>query len=140
MTKNFTLEELTHTNYNIPNVPNAQQIEKLEALAINILQPARDKYGKAITVNSGFRSVSVNNKVGGSITSQHLYGEAADICCEDNAKLFEILKKLPFDQLIWEFGNDDQPNWIHVSYGSRNRRQILKSVKVVKGTIYKAFK
>lgn len=128
LTKNFTLEELTVTNVSAENDPSTIQIESLQRLADNVLQPLRDSFGLPIRINSGFRSLVVNKKVGGSPTSSHCKGEAADLDSDDNARLFEIIRsELPFDQLIWEGGDDHQPAWVHVSYREgNNRRQVLR--------------
>jgi uncharacterized protein YcbK (DUF882 family) len=128
LTENFTLAELTTTSTGLPNQPNAEQLENLRALAKKVLQPVRDLLGQSITVNSGFRSVSVNISVGGAKTSQHCKGEAADLDCDDNAVLFNLIRNnLEYDQLIWEGGNDVAPDWVHVSYSTiRNRRQVLR--------------
>ena len=128
MTKNFTLKELCVTKTGIHNEPNAEQKEALRLLAVNILQPARDALG-AITVTSGFRNAKVNAAIGGSRTSQHMKGEAADLQCDDNAALFKFIKTLEFDQLIWEFGDKEQPDWVHVSYASKNRKEVLKATR-----------
>ena len=124
ITDNFTLEELCRTSKPYDNTPNESQVEALRALAENVLQPLRNLYGKPIIVNSGFRSAMVNKAVGGSPTSQHLRGEAADLNCENNKKLYElILYNLEYDQLI----NEYDYSWIHVSFTTRrnNRNQRL---------------
>lgn len=127
ITKNFTLKELTKTSTGITNEPNKQELQALIQLSGNVLQPLRDKYGKPITVNSGFRSYAVNQAVGGAKGSQHAKGEAADLTTgtkEGNKQLFEIIKKeLEFDQLI----NEYDYSWVHVSYtvNRKNRNQIL---------------
>lgn len=128
LTENFTLEELTATSTMLPNRPNDAQLYALKQLAVNVLQPLRDLYGKSIEVNSGFRSISVNLSVGGVSTSQHCKGEAADLSCDDNAAIFNLVRNnLEFDQLIWEGGNDVAPAWVHVSYkSSGNRHNVLK--------------
>ena len=128
MTKNFTLKELCVTKTGIHNEPNAEQKEALSLLAVNILQPARDALGP-IKVTSGFRNAKVNAAVGGSRSSQHTKGEAADLQCDDNAALFNFIKTLEFDQLIWEFGDKEQPDWVHVSYANKNRKEVLKATK-----------
>lgn len=121
MTKNFTLQELTVTNSGLPNVPNAEQIANLEILVNDILQPLREQFGKPIRVTSAFRSDAVNKHIGGSKTSQHCKGQAADLVCEDNAHLFGIIRKnFKFTQLIWEAGNSIQPSWVHVGYDPKN--------------------
>ena len=124
LTDNFTLEELCRTSKPYDNTPNESQVEALRSLAENVLQPLRNLYGKPIKVNSGFRSAKVNKAVGGSPTSQHLRGEAADLNCENNKKLYElILNNLEYDQLI----NEHDYSWIHVSFTTRrnNRNQRL---------------
>jgi len=128
MTKNFTLKELCVTKTGIHNEPNAEQKEALRLLAVNILQPARDALGP-IKVTSGFRNAKVNAAISGSRSSQHTKGEAADLQCDDNAALFKFIKTLEFDQLIWEFGDKEQPDWVHVSYASKNRKEVLKASK-----------
>jgi zinc D-Ala-D-Ala carboxypeptidase len=136
MSNNFTLEELTVTKTGLPNTPNETEILNLQALVDNILQPLRDKYGKPITVISGFRSSQVNKAIGGSTTSQHSKGEAADITTgskEGNKELFDIIKdNLPFDQLIDEFDYA----WIHVSFGPRHRKEVLRATKKNNRTVY----
>ena len=125
--KHFTLAELTHTNTGLVNEPTPEVIANLEYLVDNVLDIAREIYGKPITVNCGYRSPAVNARVGGVDNSQHLTGEAADITTGDkmqNAFLFEIIRQMgKFDQLI----NEKNFSWIHVSYTKgRNRHQTLK--------------
>ena len=138
LSKNFTLQELTKSatadRYNIDNTPNEKEIENLKRLANDILQPIRDKWKKSIFVNSGFRCEELNTKVGGSKTSQHRKGEAADIevANSNNAKLFNMIKgmiennEIEVGQLIWEYGTKKEPNWIHVSLPMPHKKnQIL---------------
>ncbi|MFT3754274.1 MAG: D-Ala-D-Ala carboxypeptidase family metallohydrolase [Paludibacter sp.] len=134
LSKNFSLEELTVTRSQLPNVPSAPDVERLQSLVTNVLQPLRDLYGQAICVNSAFRSPAVNRAIGGASNSQHLAGEAADLEVVDNALLFNLIRNhLPFDQLIWESGNDQHPAWVHVSFrATGNRHQVLK-MKVING-------
>jgi hypothetical protein len=125
----FTIEELCNTDTGFANVPNAEQKANLQHLIDNLLNPVRTKLGMAIRVNSGFRSKEVNVAVKGQPNSQHLKGEAADITCKDNARLYRLIKEhLLFDQLIWEKGNDAAPLWIHVSIkrNGQNRKQTLR--------------
>jgi len=128
--KYFTLEELIVTNEKIDNTPSALAKLKLEVLVQNLLDPVREKYGFPICVNSGFRTFAVNKAIGGAIKpiSQHTKGEAADLECADNARLFYLIRdNFDFDQLIWEEGDNLQPDWVHVSYKANgNRKQILK--------------
>jgi zinc D-Ala-D-Ala carboxypeptidase len=139
MTKNFTLKELCVTKTGIHNEPNAEQKEALRLLAVNILQPARDALGP-IKVTSGFRNAKVNAAISGSRSSQHMKGEAADLQCDDNAALFKFIKTLEFDQLIWEFGDKEQPDWVHVSFSKRNRKEVLRAKRVGGQTKYTPFK
>lgn len=124
--KYFDFDQLTKTDTGLPNVPNAAQKSNLVALTDNVLDPVRALFGGPIVVNSAFRSQAVNDHpdVKGSKTSQHLKGEAADIRCSDNQKLFELIRDhFQFDQLINEYNF----KWIHVSFSQRhNRNQILK--------------
>lgn len=122
----FTIEELTHTNTGLNNVPTNEIIYNLSLLINKVLDPARIEYSRSIKVNSGYRSKEVNKAVKGAANSQHMTGQAADITAgnkEDNKKLFEVIKHLGvFDQLI----NEKDYTWLHVSYSPiHNRKQIL---------------
>lgn len=132
--KHFTIREFLQSStagaLGLNNIPGDKEVEALEALVDNILDPAREAFDAPITVSSGYRSPALNKAVGGASTSQHMKGEAADLKCSDNAKLFAILlDKGGFDQLIWEYGNAKQPDWVHVSYRAdgKNRGQALKT-------------
>jgi zinc D-Ala-D-Ala carboxypeptidase len=144
LSKNFSLDEMTRSTTaskkRIENVPNAYQIENLVELCENVLQPLREAIGP-IYISSGFRSQKLNVAIGGSTTSQHcaLKGAAADIDMGDkNKEIFNFIKdELIFDQLIWEFGDEQNPSWVHVSYHyGHNRKQILKAVKINGKTKY----
>lgn len=126
--KYFTINELTKTSTGISNIPSVEHITNMIYLIENLLDKAREQLGMPITVTSGYRSEKVNKAVGGVGASQHTKGEAVDLVCRDNAKLFNILKTMNFDQLIWEKGNSVQPAWVHVSLkrNGNNRRQIIK--------------
>jgi len=134
LSKNFGLDEFVKSNkarqLGIDNTPGPMEIANLGALVINVLQPLRDAMGFPVIITSGYRSPALNEAVGGSTNpiSQHTKGEAADIVGQDKAKMFYYIKNnLPFDQLIWESGNNDQPDWIHVSYKAiGNRKQVLR--------------
>ena len=131
----FTSSE-TASRRGIDNTPSIAVIENLRLLCENVLQPLRDKYGKSINITSGYRSPKLNKAIGGSSTSQHCYGQAADIQVDkkDYLKVWEILKTLPFDQIIFEFGTESAPDWIHVSFvQGKNRGQKLKAVKNIIG-------
>ncbi len=126
----FTIEELCKTNHKVENVPNDEVISNLQYLIDLILNPAREELGEPITVNSGYRCTKLNKLVGGSNTSDHMFGYSADITCNNNKKLFDILaKQNKFDQLIY-YTRNNYPNiiWIHVSTRrDYNRHEILHS-------------
>ena len=129
----FTLKEFVRSNtaarLGINNNPSEDVKKNIELLVEKILDPLREKFGKPIIVTSGYRCKELNKAVGGAAKSQHMSGEAADIrTVEDsksaNKELFNLIIELglPFDQLI----NEHDYDWVHVSYGKRNRRMILK--------------
>lgn len=132
--KYFTIKELcasdTARRKGIDNEPTPEIVRNLTALVDNILDPLREAWGKPIIVNSGYRCDALNKAVGGVATSQHRLGQAADLDVgtrADNMKLFNLIQelKLPFDQLLFEKGNKSVgPDWVHVSYSPRNRREI----------------
>lgn len=144
LSKNLTLAEViksqTAIRKGIDNRPSLHHIDNLTAIANAVFQPLRDWYGKPITVPSGFRSKELNVAIGGSKNSQHCIGEALDLDTQfDNYKLFNYIKdNLKFDQLIWEFGDDSNPAWVHVSYSTdkQNRGQVLKAYKENSKTKY----
>ena len=136
ITKSFSLLELTSSETaarkGIDNTPTVEIVANLRNLCENILQPLRDTYGKPINVSSAYRSPKLNKVIGGSSTSDHCYGRAVDFTLPDAdyKEVFAILKGMDFDQLIWEMGNDNAPQWIHVSYRiDGNRKQVLRAVK-----------
>lgn len=139
LSKNFTLEELTATATGLDNTPPPEAVERLRALTVRVLQPARDALDIPLRVTSGYRNEKVNRLAGGAAHSQHTRGEAADLTCEDNARLFRHLcDTADYDQLIWEHGDLHCPAWIHVSYaGKGNRRETLQAVTRDKKTIYR---
>ena len=131
MGKHFSIEELcastTARSHGIKNSPDEESIANMNSLIINLLDPLREMWGKAITVNSGYRSPELNRTVGGAAKSQHMRGEAVDLTTgsrDDNRKLFKLIQEsgLDFDQLI----NEQNYVWIHVSYCRNNRRQVIK--------------
>jgi zinc D-Ala-D-Ala carboxypeptidase len=153
LSKNLNLLEVTNSDTakrrNISNQPTPEHIENLKKLAENVFQPIRDHFKEAIFISSGYRSKALNEAIRGSLSSQHCTGEAIDIDMDGhskkvtNAMVFNFIKdNLNFDQLIWEFGNDTSPDWVHVSYKStgKQRKQILKAVRNSAGkTIYQTF-
>ena len=127
----------------ISNTPNEKELRAMKLLADKVFEPLRKWYGKPIQVTSFFRSAKINKAIGGSATSQHSFGQAVDIdTVSDNKKLFDYIKdNLPFDQLIWENGDDNVPGWIHVSYTeTHNRKQVLRAVRRGGKTIYLPYK
>ena len=125
----------TATTHGINNKMNESQIASAKLLCENVFEPLRIYLNTPIQISSGFRSLQVNKMIGGSKASQHTKGEAMDL--QIGAKGFNFIKdKLNFDQLIWEFGNDENPAWVHVSFSSKNRKQVLKATKKNGKTIY----
>ena len=146
LTANFTLEEMTKSEtalrHDMDNTPGEAEIANLKALAENVLQPVRDHFGKGVKVNSGFRHPTVNQKVGGSPTSDHCQGQAADIEIPGvpNADLAQwIVDNLDFRQVILEFYTPGVPDsgWVHVSYvAGDNKKQVLTATKKDGKTVY----
>lgn len=138
ISKNFKLEEFTKSptadRYKIDNTPSEEIKNRIIELVEKVMQPIRTKWGKAIIINSGYRCKELNEKVGGSKTSQHMTGYACDFETTNgqNAKLFNMIKEMienkeiEVDQLIWEYGTKKNPNWIHVAlHTDKMRNQIL---------------
>ena len=126
----------TALRLDIDNTPTKEHKQNMVKLAEEVFEPLRAYVGGPIKINSFYRSPELNKAIGGSAKSQHCNGQAIDI--DDtfgratNAEMFEFIKKhLDFDQIIWEFGNDKNPNWVHVSYVSpqENRNRCLKAYK-----------
>jgi zinc D-Ala-D-Ala carboxypeptidase len=146
LSKNFTLSEMvkseTALRHDMDNTPSQEVISCLQALAVNVLQPVRDHFARGVKVNSGYRSPDVNAKVGGSRTSDHCRGMAADIEIPGvpNHELAEWIKaNLPYTQLILEFYTRGVPDsgWVHVSYDPANlKKQDLTAVKEGGKTVY----
>ena len=134
----------TATRLGIKNNPNAEQMKNMIAIAEEVFEPLRAYVGGPIKINSFFRSPELNKAIGGSTKSQHCHGQAIDLddtfgrCT--NAEMYEFIKKhLDFDQMIWEFGDDENPDWVHVSYVSEeeNRNRCLKAYRENNKTNYK---
>ena len=126
----------TATRLDIDNNPGDRQILNMCLIADEVFEPLRMWVGGPIKINSFFRSPKLNTAIGGSTKSQHCHGQAIDL--DDtfgratNAEMYEFIKEhLDFDQMIWEFGDDDNPDWVHVSYVSthKNRNRCLKAYK-----------
>ena len=146
ISKNFALSEMTKSataeRLGVDNTPSSIHLVNLTHLAIHILQPVRDQFG-VITINSGYRSPALNAKVGGSKTSQHCNGQAADFesFSTPNPDLAKwIANNLEFDQLILEFYDGVNPNsgWVHCSYNLMgNRKKILTALKTGGKVVYR---
>ena len=128
----------------IDNTPNTEQKANMEKIAQNIFEPLRQWVGGPIKINSFFRCPELNKAIGGSSKSQHCKGQAIDIDdtfgVVSNADMYTWIKEnLDFDQMIWEFGDDDNPNWVHISYVSNeeNRNRCLKAYRDDGKTKYK---
>jgi len=160
LSKNLALSEVTRSETakrkGISNMPTPEHIENFKKLAENVFQPIRDHFGVPIRISSGYRSEALNKAIGGAgkmvngkyvPSSQHCKGEAIDIDMDGtsitNKQVFDYIKEhLPFDQLIWEFGTDTNPDWVHVSFDSegKQRKQVLKAVKKGSITTYVPYK
>ena len=149
LSKNLSLSECTKSNtanrLGINNTPDDEWIvENLKAIAKDVFQPLRSSFKCPIYVSSGYRSEELNRAIGGSVRSQHVQGRALDLDADvfggcTNAQIFQyILNNLTFDQLIWEFGDQDNPDWVHVSYvrDGLNRGRCLKACRDEKGKVY----
>ena len=139
LSKNLSLSEVIKSNTaiknGIDNSPTLVHLKNLEILAEKIFQPIREHFGVPIGISSGYRSKALNSIIGGSSRSQHCKGQALDLDADiygkvTNKEIFDfIVENLYFDQIIWEFGTDENPNWVHVSYSENNRGQVLKAYK-----------
>ena len=126
----------TATRLGIDNTPNNEQLDNMELVADEVFEPLREWADGPIKINSFFRCPELNTAIGGSSKSQHCKGQAVDI--DDtfdkvtNAEMYHFIKEnLDFDQMIWEFGDDDNPDWVHISYVSpeENRNRCLKAYR-----------
>jgi hypothetical protein len=140
ISKNISYKEgvysITANRLGLENKPNDEQLANMKTIAEKVFQPLREWVGGPIKINSFFRSPELNKKIGGSKTSQHCKGQAIDIDdvygYKTNAEMYAWIKEnLNFDQMIWEFGTDMNPNWVHISYVSEedNRNRCLKAYK-----------
>ena len=150
ISKHISYREATHSatakRRGLDNTPNQEQLENMYRVAEFIFEPRRLFVGGPIKINSFFRSVAVNRAVGGTSRSQHCKGQAIDIDDvfghKTNAEMFQYVREnLDFDQMIWEFGSNNNPSWLHISYVSKaeNRNRILRAVKRDGKTKYELF-
>ena len=152
LSEHLNLSEVTRSETakrrGISNEPTAEHLENFKKLAENIFEPIRKHFGKPIHLSSGYRSKALNTAIGGSLSSQHCKGEAIDIDMDGssngvtNRMVFDYIRtNLNFDQLIWEFGTKDNPDWVHVSFSStgKQRKQVLRAVKAGSKTAYQVY-
>jgi zinc D-Ala-D-Ala carboxypeptidase len=147
---NLNLAEITRSDtakrQGIDNTPTAEHLENFKLLADKVFEPIREHFKTPIFISSGYRSKALNSFIKGSLSSQHCTGQAIDIDMDGsngevtNRMVFDFIKnKLDFDQLIWEFGTDFNPDWVHVSYvKGKNRKQKLKAIRTSGKTTYLA--
>ena len=148
LSKNLSLSEVTKSNtakrLGIDNTPDDWATANLKEIAENVFQPLREAFKCPIYVSSGYRSAELNAAIGGSKRSQHVEGRALDLDADvfgrcKNGDIFRwILNNVTFDQLIWEFGDNDNPDWVHVSfvYDGINRGRCLKACRDDEGKTY----
>jgi len=128
----------------IENIPDVEELENMKLIAEKVFEPLRKWVGGPIKINSFYRSPELNVAIGGSKKSQHCHGQAIDIDDtyghRSNASMFKHIRyNMDYDQIIWEFGDDKNPAWVHVSYVSeeKNRHRCLQAYKENGKTKYK---
>ena len=140
ISKHITYKEgtrsVTALRLGIENVPNDYELQNMELIAEKVFEPLRQAVNGPIKINSFFRCEELNKAIGGSSRSQHCQGRAIDIddvygYVSNSYMYYYIKDNLDFDQLIWEFGTDDSPDWVHVSYVDEdsNRKRCLKAYR-----------
>ena len=152
LSEHLDLSEVTRSESakrkGISNMPTEAHIANFKLLAEKVFQPIREHFRCPIHISSGYRSKELNAAIGGSLTSQHCQGEAIDIDMDGtpngvtNRMVFDFIKdNLEFDQLIYEFGDSNNPDWVHVSYESsgKQRKQILRATRVNGKTSYSIY-
>lgn len=131
----------------IDNSPNSEQLEAMKHVAVNLFDAVREFVGAPVHPSSFFRCLKLNAAIGGAELSQHMKGEAIDMDCDKyghgtNKEIFYFVKdNLEFDQLIWEFGDEKNPAWVHASLiKTGNRKEVLRAYRTASGgTIYQTF-
>jgi len=152
LSKNLSLSEVTYSQTairkDIDNSPTDTHIENLKYVAEKVFQPIREHFGVPIYISSGYRSKALNEAIGGSQTSFHSHGMALDLDQDgrnkgvSNADVFYYIKdNLQFTELIWEFGTEDNPNWVHVAIakGREEEKKIKIAEKIEGKTKYKTW-
>jgi hypothetical protein len=151
LSAHFDLAEFTRSEsakrHGVSNEPTPEHQANLKVLCEKVLEPIRIFNEGPLNISSGYRSKNLNHFIGGSLSSQHCEGKAADIDMDGmsgktNKQIFDYIKdNLDFDQLIFEFGTQDKPDWVHVSYNAgKNRKQVLKAIKTNGRTAYAPYK
>jgi len=140
-------KSVTAIKNNIDNTPNEDELKSMQAVGVNVFDKVRTHFNTHVGISSFFRCVALNKKVGGAKASEHCLGKAIDIDADiygklTNKQIFDYIKdNLEYHKLIWEFGNDKSPDWVHVSYDEGNNKKInLKAVKVKGKTSYIPYK
>ena len=152
LSEHLDLSEVTRSDMakrkGMSNMPTPEHLDNFKKLAENIFEPIRKHFGVPIMISSGYRSKELNTAIGGSLSSQHCSGEAIDIDMDGsssgvtNKMVFEFIKaNLNFDQLIWEFGTKEAPDWVHVSFETtgKQRKQVLRAIKSGGKTAYQPY-
>jgi|TARA_R100000084_G_scaffold54098_1_gene22745 hypothetical protein len=150
ISKHISYKEAVHSatakRRGIKNVPNEDQLDNMYRVAEFIFEPLRLYVGGAIKITSFFRSEELNTAIGGSTKSQHCKGQAIDIDdvfgYKTNYEMFTYIREnLDFDQLIYEFGSNDNPDWVHCSYVSKkeNRNRVLRAIRENGKTRYELY-
>ena len=145
LSKHVTLDEFERSDaairYGIPNKMNEFETQRAKLLCEKAFEPIREYVGHPIKINSGFRSVAVNKRIGGASSSQHCLGEAVDLDLTDRTLFEWILDNIEYDQAIYEGGNDVAADWFHISYREgRNRKQALRMIKKGGKSTYDPYK
>ena len=148
ISKHISYKEATRSNTalrrGIENIPDVEELENMKLIAEEVFEPLRKWVGGPIKINSFYRSPELNVAIGGSKKSQHCHGQAIDLDDtyghRSNASMFKHIRyNMDYDQIIWEFGDDKNPAWVHVSYVSeeKNRHRCLQAYKENGKTKYK---
>ena len=152
LSQHLMLAEMTRSDSakrrNISNMPKPEHLDNMKVLAKMVFEPIRNFFKCPIYISSGYRSEALNKAIKGSSNSQHSKGQAIDIDMDGSGTIsnkevfFYIRDTLDFDQLIWEFGDNYNPDWVHVSYVSaeKNRKQVLVAYKFLGMTKYRPYK
>lgn len=152
LSKYVSLAEVTRSDTakrkGIDNSPTAEHLENLKVISEEVFDKVREHFGVPIFISSGYRSAALNKSIGGSATSDHNLGKALDLDQDGhgngvtNMDVFKYIKdNLEFDQLIFEFGTDKNPDWVHVGYRKgANRKQVLRAIKEGGKTKYVPYK